>query len=112
MTEPTKHRRACIGCRGEGWIDAGLVDDWPTLAPCPECRPVTAALNDAGAYRADAPRIDDSDRLTAVADHARSNARDPRTALWPVAQLAAEAPPGHRLTNPTPKHHPEKGTQP
>ena len=104
MTDPT-HRRACISCHGEGWLDAGLVDDWPTLAPCPECRPVTAALNDAGAYRADAPRIDDSDRLTAVADHARSNAHEPRTALWPLTQLAAEPPPGHRTSSPTPKTH-------
>lgn len=107
----TGHRRACIGCHGEGWVDTGLVDDWPTIAPCPECRPVTAALNDAGGYRPDAPLLKDSDRLTGVADHASSTARDPRTALWPPEQLAA-APPGHRLTNPTPKQHPERRNQP
>ena len=31
----TGHRRACIGCHGEGWVDTGLVDDWPTIAPHP-----------------------------------------------------------------------------
>lgn len=93
----TEHRRACIGCRGEGWIDGGLVDDWPTLAPCPECRPVPAARLAAGSYRADAPVLAATDTELIKAE------TTPRTALWPLAQLAAEAPPGHRLTNPYPK---------
>ena len=45
--------------------------------------------------------MDDSERLTAIADHARTH-DEPRTALWPPAQMA-DAPPGHRLTNPYPK---------
>lgn len=106
----TGHVRACIGCRGEGWVDTGLVDDWPTIAPCPECRPVTAAVHAAGGYKPDAPRIDDSERLTAIADHARTH-DEPRTALWPPAQMA-EAPPGHRLTNPYPKTQPRKAEHP
>lgn len=96
------HRRACIGCQGQGWIDAGLVDDWPTIAPCPECRPVPAGRLTSGSYRADAPVLSATDGELVKAEAV------PRTALWPLAQLAAEAPPGHRLTNPTPKQHPER----
>lgn len=99
---PTPTRRACIGCQGQGWVDAGLVDDWPTLAPCPECRPVPAGRLASGSYRADAPVLAATDAEMAKAD------ATPRTALWPADQLTGP-PPGHRLTGPYPKN-PEKGT--
>lgn len=92
-------RRACIGCRGEGYVDGGLVDDWPTIAPCPECRPVTAARLDSGAYRPDAP-------VLGITLHEQGLAADPpRPAHWPAEKLALP-PPGHRWTNPTPKGTP------
>lgn len=92
----TDTRRACIGCRGHGWIDTGLVDDWPTIDPCPECRPVAAARRAANDYRPDVPIKAATDAELARAEQA------PRTALWPLAQLT-EPPPGHRLSGPYPK---------
>ncbi len=94
MTERT--HRACIGCRGEGWIDQGTIDGWPVISPCPECRPVPAARLDNGDYRADAPVRAATDNELMMAD------RTPRTALWPLSQLT-EPGPGYRKTNPTPK---------
>lgn len=93
-------RRACARCHGEGWLSGPEVKGWPTIAPCPECRPVTAALNDAGAYAPDAPSRKDSDRLQAIAD--TTDDRSPRTALWPLS-LDEWPPPGPRATTPTRK---------
>jgi hypothetical protein len=95
----TEHRRLCVGCRGEGWTTGPEVNGWPTIAPCPECRPTTAALNAAGAYQPDAPIHKESDRFQGIAS--TTDDPVPRTALWPFPQYLAEWPaPGQRTTTP------------
>jgi hypothetical protein len=97
MTDPThqEHRRLCVSCRGEGWTTGPEVNGWPTVSPCKDCRPVTAARLQRGAYAPDAPVASATDAELAQLDPV------PRTALWPFPQYLAEWPaPGQRTTTP------------
>lgn len=106
MTDGQQHHRACVQCRGEGWLNGPEVKGWPTIAPCPECRPTTAALNEAGAYTPDAPLHKDSDRWQGIAS--TTDDPTPRTALWPYPEYLTEwPPPGQRTTTP---NQPQKAT--
>lgn len=103
-TDQPTHHRACIQCHGEGWLTGPDVKGWPSILPCPECRPVPAARLARGAYAPDAPVQSASDAESVMAEAV------PRTALWPREQTTSEwPPPGQRTTEP---HPPERRNTP
>ena len=85
--------RRCQTCRGDGWVP-GTDGRERTIAPCPTCKPVTAALNDAGHYAVDAAFA--PDQRDAVAQRAETTA-ERKTALFAWPQLLETWPvPGFR----------------
>lgn len=91
------HRKACVGCRGDQWLTGPEHDGWPTIRPCPDCLPVTAARHRNGDYRTDVPH-----RAATTIEADQIDSHRPRTALHPWPQMLEHWPaPGPRTTEAT-----------
>lgn len=94
----------CPTCNSEGWLDGPDADGWPTLRPCPTCRPGTAEMHAKGRYAIDVNPH--SDTYQASAERAKdANERAPK--YGPTRH----GPPTKRSTPTTPTNlQPKKAT--
>jgi len=68
-TATNDDRGPCPACNATGFLDGPHTDGWPTVKPCPTCRPGTATMHAQGFYNLDVPA--NSDAYAAAAEKAK-----------------------------------------